>query len=199
MVHPGPEGDDRGRRRGRLTVPRRRWRLPLAVLLLAATVFVGLTAWLFVWPASADPERADAVVVFAGGRGERLRAAVGLIRDGVASTLVISNGWDPVWRDANRLCRGWSEATVLCPTPHPGTTRGEARMLAALAARGGWDSVALVTSTYHVRRASLLLTRCYQGSVQAVAARPRLTPSLVGAVAHEWLGLADALAAHRHC
>ncbi len=169
------------------------------MLLLAATAFVGLTAWLFVWPASAAPGRADAVVVFAGGRGERLRAAVRLIRNGAAPTLVISNGWDPIWKDANRLCRGWSEATVLCPTPHPGTTKGEARMLAALAARSGWDSVVLVTSTYHVRRASLLLRRCYQGGVHVVAARPRLTPSLVGAVAHEWLGLADALAGHRRC
>ena len=52
-----------------------RWRWPLTVLVVVVVAFVGLTAWLFVWPASATtPERADAVVVFAGGRGERLRA-----------------------------------------------------------------------------------------------------------------------------
>jgi hypothetical protein len=61
-----------------------RWRWPLTVLVVVVVAFVGLTAWLFVWPASATPERADAVVVFAGGRGERLRAAMRLIRDGVA-------------------------------------------------------------------------------------------------------------------
>jgi hypothetical protein len=124
-----------------------RWRWPLTVLVVVVMAFVGLTAWLFVWPASATPERADAVVVFAGGRGERLRAAMRLIRDGVAPTLVISNGWDPGWTDANRLCRGWSQATVLCPTPDPDTTEGEARMVAALAERSGWRSMVLVTSS----------------------------------------------------
>lgn len=169
------------------------------MLSLIVAALMALSAWLFVWPVSAAPERADAVVVFAGGRGERLRAAMALIRDGVAPTLVISNGWDPVWADANRLCRGWSEATVLCPTPDPDTTEGEARMVATLAERAGWRSVVLVTSTYHVRRASLLLGRCYRGSVQAVAARPRPALSLVSAVAHEWVGLASALATGQRC
>jgi uncharacterized SAM-binding protein YcdF (DUF218 family) len=171
-----------------------RWRWPLTVLVVVVVAFVGLTAWLFVWPASATPKRADAVVVFAGGRGERLRTAMRLIRDGVAPTLVISNGWDPVWTDANRLCRGWSQATVLCPTPDPDTTKGEARMVAALAERSGWRSMVLVTSSYHVRRASWLLGRCYQGSVQTVAARPQPTLSLIAAIAHEWLSLPAALA-----
>ena len=169
------------------------------MLLIVVVAFVGLTAWLFVWPASATPDRADAVVVFAGGRGERLRAAMRLIRDGVAPILVISNGQDPAWTDANQLCRGWAEATVLCPTPNPDTTRGEARTVAALAERSGWRSVALVTSTYHARRASLLLGRCYHGSVYTVAARPGPTPSLVASIAHEWLGLAVAMAGSRNC
>jgi hypothetical protein len=56
-----------------------------------------------------------------------------------------------------------------------------------------------VTSSYHVRRASWLLGRCYQGSVQTVAARPQPTPSLITAVAHEWLGLPAALAGGQRC
>ena len=194
MIHPGanPVGGPAAR-------TAMRWRWPLAAGVLVVVAFAGLTAWLFVWPATATPERADAVVVFAGGRGERLRAATRLIGDGVAPTLVISNGWDPVWTDANRLCRGWSEATVLCPTPDPDTTGGEARMVAALAERSGWRSVVLVTSTYHVRRASWLLRRCYQGSVQTVAARPQPTLSLTAAIAHEWLALPAILAGGQRC
>ena len=189
MIHRGDNPVDRPAARKAM-----RWRWPLTVLGVVVVAFVGLTAWLFVWPASATPERADAVVVFAGGRGERLRAAMRLIRDGVAPTLVISNGWDPVWTDANRLCRGWSQATVLCPTPDPDTTEGEVRMVAVLAERSGWRSMVLVTSSYHVRRASWLLGRCYQGSVQTVAARPQPTRSLIAAIAHEWLALPAALA-----
>jgi uncharacterized SAM-binding protein YcdF (DUF218 family) len=194
MIHPGdnPVGGPAARKA-------MRWRWPLAAVVLVVVAFAGLTAWLFVLPATATPERADAVVVFAGGRGERLRAATRLIGNGVAPTLAISNGWDPVWTDANRLCRGWSEATVLCPTPDPDTTGGEARMVAALAERSGWRSVVLVTSAYHVRRASWLLRRCYQGSVQTVAARPQPTLSLTAAIAHEWLALPATLAGGQRC
>jgi uncharacterized SAM-binding protein YcdF (DUF218 family) len=59
--------------------------------------------------------------------------------------------------------------------------------------------VVLVTSTYHVRRASWLLRRCYQGSVQTVAARPQPALSLIAAIAHEWLGLPVALAGRQGC
>jgi uncharacterized SAM-binding protein YcdF (DUF218 family) len=72
-------------------------------------------------------------------------------------------------------------------------------MVAALAERSGWRSMVLVTSSYHVRRASWLLGRCYQGSVQTVGARPRPTLSLIAAIAHEWLGLPAALAGRQRC
>jgi uncharacterized SAM-binding protein YcdF (DUF218 family) len=178
----------------------RRLTRPLPAGLLVAAVTLGaVTARWFVWPASAEPARADAIVVFAGGRGERLRTAVRLVEQGVATTLVISNGRDPGWRDANRLCAGWPGVTVLCPTPRPGTTEGEARMVAALAEQSRWRSVVLVTSTYHLRRASLLLRRCYPGQVEPVAARPSPSPVLITRVAHEWAGLLAALVFRQGC
>jgi uncharacterized SAM-binding protein YcdF (DUF218 family) len=57
----------------------------------------------------------------------------------------------------------------------------------------------LVTSSYHVRRASWLLGRCYQGSIRTVGARPQPTLSLIVAIAHEWLGLPVALAGRQGC
>lgn len=145
-----------------------------------------VTARLFLWPASAAPRRAgaDAVVVFAGGRGERLSTALALVRGGVAPTLVISNGTSPGWDEANRLCGQRRPFAVLCPDPTPDTTRGEARMTAALAGDRGWRSVVLVTSTYHATRAGLLLRRCLPGAArggapvaaQVVAATPRQHP-----------------------
>jgi uncharacterized SAM-binding protein YcdF (DUF218 family) len=182
--------------------PRRVRRLsrPLSAGFLVVAVTLGaVTARWFVWPASAEPAGADVIVVFAGGRGERLRTAVRLVEQGIATTLVISNGRDPRWRDANRLCAGWPGVTVLCPTPRPGTTEGEARMVAALAEQRHWRSVVLVTSTYHLRRASLLLRRCYPGEVQPVAARPTLSPVLITRIAHEWAGLLAAVALRRGC
>jgi uncharacterized SAM-binding protein YcdF (DUF218 family) len=87
--------------------------------------------------------------------------------------LVISNGRDERWQAANRLCTSRQRFKVVCPRPDPDTTRGEARMVAILAERRGWRSVVVVTSTYHARRARLLLRRCFDGQLQVVAAAPR--------------------------
>ena len=115
---------------------------------------------------------ADALVVFAGGRGERLSKALVLVQQHVAPVLVISNGRDARWQAANQLCASRQRFEVLCPQPDPDTTRGEARMVQDLAARRGWRSVVVVTSTYHARRAQLLLGRCFDGQLQIVAASP---------------------------
>jgi uncharacterized SAM-binding protein YcdF (DUF218 family) len=138
--------------------------------LITLAVVVVITARWFVWPHSDDPGRADAIVMFAGGRGERLPAAQRLAGRALAPTLVIMNGGDPAWPQANALCAGEHAYAVVCPSPDPDTTRGEARTAAALATDEGWTSLVLVTSDYHLRRASLLLDRCFDGDVAAVAA-----------------------------
>lgn len=132
--------------------------------------------------------------MLAGGQGERLAKALALIRAGTATTLVIANGDGPRWPQANRLCSGGPGFEVICFRPHPDNTRGEARGLAALAESRGWHSLAVVTSTYHVTRARLLVKRCYVGEASFVAAAPS-----VGAfrtflnVSREWAGLAGSL------
>lgn len=145
----------------------RKVHLVIAALVIAITA---ITARLFVWPASADVDRADAVVIFSGGRGERLAAATQLMDRKVAPVLVISNGTDPKWRDANVLCE---KDHVRCPTPKPDNTKGEAQMIGDLAKKEKWDSVVLVTSTYHATRSGMLLRRCFEGDVDVVAAQPR--------------------------
>lgn len=148
----------------------RRW---IAVALLCFALLLAATAALFVWPASSHPGQVDAVVLFAGGRGERLDAASGLMDEEVAPVLVISNGNAPEWPQANVLCGRSEPYRVLCPDPEPDTTRGEARMAGSLAKGEEWHSVALVTSTYHATRAGLLLRRCFDGEVHVVGAAPR--------------------------
>lgn len=124
------------------------------------------------------PRDVDAVVVFAGGQGERLEAALGLMDRAagpVAPQLWISSGADPSWPRANRLC-GTDQGAyqVGCATPAPGDTRGEARMVAELAERFGWGEVAVVTSRYHVTRSRLWLRRCWGGPAVLVGAAARL-------------------------
>jgi uncharacterized SAM-binding protein YcdF (DUF218 family) len=157
-------------RAGRWPPGRRLLGLGLVVVVLGG--LWGIAAGVLVQPATETAHRADALVVLAGGRGERLPKALVLAHQQVAPVLVISNGRDGRWPAANQLCAARQRFEVVCPKPAPDTTRGEARMVRDLAARRGWRSVVVVTSTYHARRAQLLLGRCFDGQLQIVAAPP---------------------------
>jgi uncharacterized SAM-binding protein YcdF (DUF218 family) len=164
--------------------------MPLAVL---GTLLLGATARLFVWPVTDDPGRADAVVVLDGGSGERLDEARALMERDVAPTLAISAGRELDPDEADGLCSRPQQFEVVCFTPTPDSTRGEARALATLAREHGWTDVVLVTSTYHVTRARLLVERCFDGRVDVVAASPPARPlHWIAAVGHEWAAMLDA-------
>ena len=140
------------------------------LLVPAAVVAAWLVASLvlFVWPParSGAPAHADAVVVLSGGLNRRLDPALALVRRGVAPVLAISGALhDQRWKKARRLCRGLEGPTrfrVLCFEPKPDSTQGEARAIARLADARGWSRVVVVTSTFHVTRAKLLIGRCYK-------------------------------------
>ena len=175
---------------------------PLVALVgLVAVALAGLTYPLFVFPATDEPGRADAVVVFAGGDGERQTEGVRLVRQGVAPVLVLSDGGQPEAPRA-RLCRERPAGLRLyCLTPDPATTRGEARRFAELADRQGWRSLVLVTSDYHLLRAGLLLGRCYDGHLRRVgtALRNDHIWETGRQLAGEWLAVGAALTLQRSC
>ncbi len=132
--------------------------------------------------------------MLSGGREHRLAEGRKLVAEGVAHTLVISDGRAPGWVEANALCR----ARAVCFRPDPYSTQGEARWIADEAELRGWDSVVVVTSTYHVRRARMIVERCYEGELAVVGADPPLENRLIG-IAWEWPKLAYYLAVNRAC
>ena len=160
------------------------------ILLVGLTLsFVGIwsTIRLFINPAVDEPVSADAVVMLAGGRGERLDRALALIEADVAPVLVIMNGTG--WSKGREACLATDlEFEVLCPDDAE-TTREEAQEIALLADEHGWTSVTLVTSDYHMHRASTLVNRCFDGEVSRVAAENRVNRlKLAQLVAYEWAG-----------
>jgi len=174
---------------------------PRLVLALAGVFVVALivsSAVLFVWPGQDSPSRANAVVVLAGSKKARLNKALGLMRRGTAPVLVISDGWDPSWPQANRLCAGHAAFRVICFHASPYSTRGEAETVARIAAARHWRSLVVVTSTYHVRRAKMLFERCFHGRVQAVGAHYGLS-ELPALLPSEWAKLVYALTVARDC
>lgn len=156
----------------------------ITLAVLAGTLFV--VGRLFLFPPTDEVVRADAVVLFAGGRGERLETAVDLMERNVATVLVIPHGTHPSWPLANALCAGEPGYEVLCPDPDPDTTRGEAQLVGRLAGERGWTRIALVSSTYHLTRASTLLRRCTDAEVDLVAAGHGVgVTTMAGRVLHE--------------
>ncbi len=179
-----------------------RRRVATGVLLILLVVAITGLRWV-VTPSSGDASSApqsDAVVLFVGGRGERLEAALGLMRDRAAAVLVIPNGALNGWPEANALCSQPQAFEVLCPNPDPDTTIGEAHEIASLASERGWESMVMVTSRYHVSRARLLLERCFDGDLYAIGAETDLSFSDWSARAwHEWWANLDAHVVHRSC
>jgi uncharacterized SAM-binding protein YcdF (DUF218 family) len=180
-------------------VPRLRLRRLRWVVLALVAAWLVATGFLFVWPSEDTPKHADAVIVLSGSRTGRLDKGLTLMRGRVAPVLVVSNGLDPRWPEANRVCADKSlPFEVICFHPTPFSTRGEAEAIARIGAKRGWRSIVIVSSTYHVTRARMLFERCFKGRVEAVGARYALR-RLPLEVLYEWGKLAYALTLKRGC
>ena len=158
-------------------------RCTTAALCLAA-VWLLVAVNLFVYPqagAAEPPAQADAVVVLAGASTERLPVGLELLREKRAPVLALSATHTPGNKDTDFLCATNVNPKVLCFSPDPMTTRGEARAVARLARDQGWKSIIVVTSRYHVTRADLNLEQCSGAEITMVASKPRFG-------AGEWLG-----------
>lgn len=135
----------------------------LAVLVVIGVAVAVAGIVLFLRPPEGDPQGVDAVVALAGGTGERLRVAQGLMEEGASGTLVLSHG-------PSTLCNGGQPYEVVCFEPDPGNTRGEAQEIGRLASERGWQRVAVVTSTQHVTRSRVLIGQCVEGDIEMVDA-----------------------------
>jgi DUF218 domain len=151
---------------------RRRW-LRWVVLVAGSLVAGWLVACYLVVvdPTVNHATHADAVVVLGSPLEDgRLDTALGLINQGHATNLVISLN-SPKQRPAQHVCEGPpAGVSVTCFSPDPPTTQGEARNIRRLAAQRGWNTIIVVTSTYHVSRARMIISRCFDGTLEVVAA-----------------------------
>jgi uncharacterized SAM-binding protein YcdF (DUF218 family) len=171
-----------------------RWfrRLMLLVFLLVA--FVVASVWLFGFPKTDAPGRANAVIVLSGSQADRIPRALAVMRAHAAPLLVISDGR----QETPRLCGRRRPYRVLCFRPNPYSTRGEAEEIGRLARAHGWRTIDVVTSRYHVYRARLIVERCYRGRLRMVDSRPSLARYAYGALL-EWPKLLLAVTLRRDC
>jgi len=140
--------------------------------------------------------RTDAIIMLGGSSSERLPVAEHLQQTLGIPLLVVSTTDTPGNLVADQLCHleGSSQRDLVCFRPAGMETRGEATSIGRLVSEHGWKSITVVTSRYHITRASTLIGQCTTAEVQMAATDPGFGP-------FEWLrrfvvesgGLADAV------
>lgn len=165
----------------------------VALAFLALGWFVAVTVESIVWPRQEVPDQVDAVVVMAGGMGERAVFGLAAVDLGFSDTIVVSVS--PVSAELCSEAKLRLDVRVIC-FDSPGDTSDEAARVAEIAERNGFDNLLLVTSGYHLQRAERWLNRCFDGRVYPLAADARLSGGLV---VHEVLATAGQATFWRSC
>jgi uncharacterized SAM-binding protein YcdF (DUF218 family)/glycosyltransferase involved in cell wall biosynthesis len=147
----------------------------IALLVLYGLVFETNIVW---WGAAplrlaATPVKADAIVVFAGGVGEsgragggaqeRLKQAVDLYKAGYAPWMIVSSGYVYSLREAEvmqatAVALG-VPASAIVLEQHAANTYENVRFVNEILRDHHWTRILLVSSPYHMRRASLVWRR----------------------------------------
>lgn len=112
---------------------------------------------------------ADAIVVLGGEHDGREDYGLQLANEGYASVVLISDSYRPYSDDAalmSRVCSAGNDTIeVICESPTPSTTQGEAKMVERIAQQLGWRSVIVVTWSFHIPRARYIFDQCFDGKV----------------------------------
>ena len=147
----------------------------LAYLLLFKTPLI----WFLAEPLKIidAPQRADAIVVFAGGVGEsgqagqgyaeRVKRAVDLYKQGYASYMIFSTGYIYAFQEAEvmkalAVSLGVPPDAILLEEKAANTYEN-VKSTKQILDNQGWDSILLISSSYHMRRVALVFKRIAKG------------------------------------
>jgi uncharacterized SAM-binding protein YcdF (DUF218 family) len=146
-------------------------------------------AWCYVVianPTLNKVQHADAIVVLGGpSMDDRVAYARELASEGYAPNLLVSVGKFTEHLRLYVACRKPIPGVVLqCFSPSPATTQGEAEQIGRDAKLHGWRRVIVITDSYHVSRARLIVDRCFKGVTIMTAPEPHHT---VASLAQQFL------------
>jgi uncharacterized SAM-binding protein YcdF (DUF218 family) len=135
----------------------------VTVIILVLLLVIGISGlWVFTRAKEDALERVDAIVVLGGEHDGREEYGLSLARQGLAATVVLSNPYrpdDPIMR---RFCADRHDGIeVICRSPVPSTTRGEALIARQLATERNWHRIIVVTWRFHLPRARLVFAQCF--------------------------------------
>lgn len=158
------ETRDRGTQRTQRSRRRRRVKVGVLVILAVLGLPLLVTTWLVLFPRTDPAPRVDALLVLYTEDAVYDRA-VELANEGVTDLLIVSQ---PGGAD-DRLCGGSlqndTDAEVICFSPEPVTTQGEAIIGSQLAREHGVETLGLLTFDNHLERARVVVSRCWDSDV----------------------------------
>ncbi len=154
------------------TARRRVVSLALVLVLVWVLLLHGPLIWWLAEPLrlSLPPQKADAIIVLAGGTGEsgkagggyqeRVKQAADLYHAGQASHMIFASGYTFVFQEAEMM----KDLAVSCGIPASSillevqgiNTRQSLERVEHMVRQQGWHSILLVSSPYHMRRAILV-------------------------------------------
>ena len=154
----------------------------LAVAISAFLLWLIVAFQLFVNVGSSPAHKTDAVIMLGGASKDRLPDARKLQQEWGIPVLVLARTGLVGNVAADEVCDNavFPSSDLVCFTPDPMNTRGEALAISRLIALNHWESVTVVTSNYHVTRAGKLISECTTADVQMVGAEATMNPG-------EWL------------
>jgi uncharacterized SAM-binding protein YcdF (DUF218 family) len=136
-------------------------------VVVALPVVLGIVGYFLFTRADMDPLRpADAIVVLGGEHDGREAYGLQLAREGIANTVVLSDPYGSQDTLMDGACAaGTRTIRVICFSPEPSTTRGEAMFTQRLAEQYGWKAVVVISWRYHLLRARFIFDQCFDGDV----------------------------------
>ncbi|HVX22479.1 MAG TPA: hypothetical protein VHB02_14095 [Acidimicrobiales bacterium] len=176
---------DRPRRGPRRRPRRRRWPAVVGAVAVLLVAYAVVTVVFFVRPDLGTVRRPQAVVVL-GGYGDRLQRGIAVAHAHHVPVLELS-GYGP------EECPVEPGLQVRCFIPHPRSTQGEARAIAAIARTRHWDRLLVVAGTTQVSRARLRIDRCYRGQTAFADLDPTGFGAWVHFVAYDQAAMVKAL------
>ena len=149
---------------------RRRWRIVLTLAAVLGTIWLVGGYFVVVHPVTNRLEPADAIVVLGPPDVDgRAQWALQLARDGYAPVVAISVE-SALQRAVKSACElHTSQLSVMCFQANPETTQGESRQIRSYADRYNWKRIIVITSSYHISRARMIVERCFHGRVMMTA------------------------------
>lgn len=167
--------NSRSKRRDKAS--RRRW---LRGVFVAAAVVVGWLAYASVnilFPAQQESTSDVDAIVSLAPQFDRLPTAVDLFEQTEHSMLLISYFEHDAYMDTagiddegappySTYCNETEHNGVRCFTPEDASTLGEALAIDEMAQIESWESITVVTSTYHAFRTRLVVDRCIGSDVR---------------------------------